>query len=180
MACVSIASTDSSQIGPQYSATVLRHWPACFSLRHSRRFDLISSSAHCPNVLRAASASLAAFFASRGSSPLASIERYSAAFSRASARVTIDAEPKPASRCFPASANMNVQRFDSPLSVFEMVRYKLPPSACRPIFVRVATVRVVSLLSCRAIFRAPICPSSYPSSRHWIASTGFGQFCTQK
>jgi len=62
----------------------------------------------------------------QGSSPLASIERYSAAFSRASARVTIDAEPKPASRCFPASANMNVQRFDSPLSVFEMVRYSCP------------------------------------------------------
>jgi hypothetical protein len=48
----------------------LRHCAAWISLRHSRRLDFMSSSAHWPNVLRAAVASWAAFFASSGSNAL--------------------------------------------------------------------------------------------------------------
>jgi hypothetical protein len=54
-------------MGLQYESIVMHHCAACAALRHSGRFDLISSSAHSPNVLRDVSAFLAIFFASKGS-----------------------------------------------------------------------------------------------------------------
>ena len=95
---------------------------AWIALRHSRRFDFMSSSAHSPKVLRPASASLAAFFAASGSMPLASSERHSVARSRASARVTAAAEPNPASRCFPAKENIKVHRLETAAPLREIVR----------------------------------------------------------